>query len=329
MSRKINKCLAINRLKTCFFFAHWINRAFKWALSVSLSLRMKTAGFSIVRNALKYDYPVVESIRSVLPLVDAFYVGVGQSEDNTLELIKGLNEPKIHVIETVWDDDLRTGGQVLAIETNKIFDSIPAEFDWCFYIQADEVVHEKDYNEIQKQMLLYVENKQVEGLLFRYVHFYGTYDYVGDSRIWYRNEIRIVRNDKNIRSYKDAQGFRKKDDSKLTVKAIDASIYHYGWVKHPAKQKEKEKNFHKMWHDDAWMKENVKEEDEFNYSKIDSLKKFTGTHPAIMLERIAAKNWNFEYDPAKAKVKFKNRVLMIIEKVTGKRLFEYRNYRKI
>lgn len=290
---------------------------------------MKSAGFTIVRNAIKYDYPMVESIRSVLPLVDAFYIGVGQSEDDTLALIRSLNEPKIHIIETVWDDSLRVGGRVLAIETNKVFDAIPAEFDWCFYIQADEIVHENDYNEIQKQMLLHVENKQVDGLLFKYVHFYGTYDYIGDSRTWYRHEIRIIRNDKKIRSYKDAQGFRKTDGSKLNVKAIDASIYHYGWVKHPSKQKEKEKSFHKMWHDDKWMKENVKDEAEFDYSKIDSLKEFTGTHPAVMHARIAAKNWNFEYDPKKSKVNFKNRFLKFVENTTGKRLFEYRNYRKI
>lgn len=291
---------------------------------------MKAAGFTIVRNAIRFDYPVVESIRSVLPVVDTFFVGVGKSDDNTLELIKSLNDPRIVIIETEWDMRLREGGKLLSVETNKIFDLIPAEFDWCFYIQADEVVHEKDYERIRQAMVQYQPEKNIDGLLFDYTHFYGTYDYIGDSRRWYRREIRIVRNDKNIRSYKDAQGFRKSDDAKLRVKRIFAGIYHYGWVKHPAQQKEKEKNFHKMWHDDRWMKENVKDEEEFDYSGIDSLKKYTGTHPAIMHERIQHKNWHFEYDSGRAKkMKFKHRLLQWIERKTGKRLFEYRNYTEV
>lgn len=290
---------------------------------------MKTAGFTIVRNAIKFDYPVLESIRSVLPVVDTFYVGVGKSEDHTLELIRNLNDPRVVIVETEWDMSLREGGKLLAVETNKVFDLIPAEFDWCFYIQADEVVHEKDHETIRKALRLNLDKKEVEGLLFDYTHFYGTYDYVGNSRRWYRHEIRIIRNNKNIRSYRDAQGFRKTDDGKLKVKAIHAGIYHYGWVKHPAQQKEKEKSFHKMWHNDEWMKENVKEETEFDYSGIDSLKKFTGTHPVAMQERIAKKNWLFEYDPSKSKIRFKHRVLLWIEKLTGKRLFEYKNYVEI
>lgn len=287
---------------------------------------MKVAGFTIVRNAIKYDYPVIESIRSVLPVVDAFYVGVGNSEDETLALIKSLNEPKIKILETVWDDRLREGGRVLAVETNKVLDAIPAEFEWCFYIQADEVLHEDDYKNIVQAMEKYKDNSSLDGLLFNYVHFYGTYDYVGNSRRWYRNEIRIIRNNKSIRSYKDAQGFRFVNDAKLKVKRINARVFHYGWVKHPAKQKEKEKNFHKMWHDDQWMKEHVKEEEEFDYAQIDSLEKYTGAHPLVMQNRIADKNWEFKYDASKTKVKLKDKVLLWVERMTGKRLFEYKNY---
>jgi hypothetical protein len=35
---------------------------------------MKVGGFTFVRNVVKYDYPVVESIRSILPVVDEFIV---------------------------------------------------------------------------------------------------------------------------------------------------------------------------------------------------------------------------------------------------------------
>jgi hypothetical protein len=165
----------------------------------------------------------------------------------------------------------------------------------------------------------------VEGLLFAYEHFYGSYDYVGDSRKWYRNEIRVVRNNKNISSYRDAQGFRI-NGRKLQVMAIPAKVYHYGWVKDPRSQQEKQKSFHKMWHDDEWVKNNVAQADAFDYANIDSLKKFTGTHPLVMKERLARMNWYFEWDQSKKKLPLKESVLKIIEQLTGKRLFEYKNY---
>src|ERR1043165_3550493 len=99
---------------------------------------MKVAGFTIIRNALKYDYPVVEAISSILSLCDVFFVGVGNSEDETRQLIASIGSDKIKIVDSVWDDALRQGGLVLSAETNKVFDAIPAEYDWCFYIQSDE-----------------------------------------------------------------------------------------------------------------------------------------------------------------------------------------------
>ena len=70
---------------------------------------MKVSGFTFVRNAVKYDYPVVESIRSILPAVDEFIVNVGRCDDGTLELIRSIRDPKIKIVESVWDETLREG----------------------------------------------------------------------------------------------------------------------------------------------------------------------------------------------------------------------------
>ncbi len=290
---------------------------------------MKVAGFTIIRNAIKFDYPVVEAITSILPICDEFVVAVGNSDDETLQLIKQINSPKIKIFETVWDDQLRKGGQVLAIETNKAFDYISKEVDWCFYIQSDECVHEKHLNTIRQAMLQYKDNDSVDGLLFNYVHFYGTYHYVGNSRRWYRKEIRVIKNDKTIRSYKDAQGFRKIDDRKLNVKQIDADIYHYGWVKPPKAQQAKQENFHKMWHNDEWMKKNIAQVPEFDYSQIDSLEEFKGTHPAVFQKRIQEVNWNFKFDASQIKLSLKDNVLLFLEKTFGWKIGEYKNYKVV
>ena len=154
------------------------------------------------------------------------------------------------------------------------------------------------------------DDRNVEGLLFNYTHFHGSHDYVGDSRKWYRKEIRIVRKNKTIRSYKDAQGFRHTDNSKLKVKEVNASVYHYGWVKPPEAQQAKQQSFHKMWHDDEWMKINIPQVNEFDYSQIDSLAKFQGTHPAVMQNRINKMNWKFSFDPTQKKWGIKMRLLL-------------------
>lgn len=288
---------------------------------------MKVAGFTIIRNALKYDYPVLEAITSILQVCDVFYVGVGNSDDGTRVLIESISSDKIRIIDTVWDDTMREGGKVLSLETNKVFDAIPTEFDWCFYIQSDECVHENDLPLIEKAMKDYVADKTVDGLLFEYKHFYGHYKYIGIGRRWYKNEIRIIRNNKSIRSYKDAQGFRINNTEKLRVKSTGAFIHHYGWVKPPKAQQAKQNDFHKMWHDDAWVKKNIAATEEFDYSNIDLLEIYKGTHPAVFTKRIAGATWNFDYDKNRVKTNLKYRFLFWVEKLTGWRIGENRNYR--
>ncbi|MCD6067810.1 MAG: glycosyl transferase [Bacteroidetes bacterium] len=290
---------------------------------------MKVSGFTIIRNALKYDYPVVEAITSILPVCDEFIVSVGNSEDETMQLIRSIQSPKIKIVESVWDDSLRVGGKVLADETNKALSHISKDSDWAFYIQSDEVIHEKYHAGIRETMEKWKDHKEVDGLLFNYTHFYGSYNYVGDSRKWYRKEIRIIRNSPDIVSYKDAQGFRKRDNSKLKVKPVDAFVYHYGWVKPPKAQQEKQKNFNKLWHDDTWMKEHIGDAEEFDYSAIDVLAPFTGSHPLVMKERLNRYNWDFNFDPSKIKLSLKDRFLLKLEKATGYRAGEYRNYNLI
>lgn len=286
---------------------------------------MKISGFTIIKNAIINDYPIVEAITSILPIVDEMIVSVGDCEDGTKELIQSIDSTKIKIFDSVWDPALREGGRVLAVETDKALAHISPDSDWAFYIQADEVVHEKYHSSIKAAAEKYASDKKVEGLLFKYTHFYGVYDYVGDSRKWYRREIRIIRNDKNIHAYRDAQGFRK-ENRKLQVKLIDAYIFHYGWVKNVVKMKEKIKNLNKLWLDDASSELRA---ELFNYNDFDSIEKYTGTHPAVMQKRINEQNWEMNLDVSKKKMSLKKSFLYWIEKKTGIRLFEYQNYKLI
>lgn len=289
---------------------------------------MKVTGFSFIKNALIYDYPIVEAIKSILPICDDFVVAVGKSDDKTLELIQSIDKDKIKIVETVWDDSLREGGRVLAEETNKAFQAIPEDSDWAFYIQGDEVVHEKYLPVIKSTMEKHQNNKEVEGLLFKYLHFYGSYDYIGASPRWYSHEIRVVRNNKSIYSYRDAQGFRIGDNQKLKVKPIDAYVYHYGWVKPPESMQKKQEDFNKLWHDDDWVDKNVAKGEEFDYSMVDFLQVFKGDHPKVMKERLQSKNWKFDHDISINRMSFKNKLKYFLRKYLNINI-GYKNYKKI
>ena len=286
---------------------------------------MKVTGFSFIKNAIIYDYPIVEAIQSILPICDEFVVAVGKSDDDTLELIRSIDS-KIRILETEWDENLRAGGRVLANETDKAFQHIAKDSDWAFYIQGDEVVHEQYLDTIQKAMKQYKDDVTVDGLLFKYRHFYGSYDYVGSSSRWYTHEIRVIKNDKSIYSYRDAQGFRKGENEKLKVVPIDAYIYHYGWVKDPRAMQRKQETFHKLWHDDDWVEQNVVKTDAFDYSKeVNELLRFNGSHPQVMQKRIAKKNWKFDHDISMNKKSVKDKIKLLLKRLGID--FEYKNYR--
>jgi hypothetical protein len=290
---------------------------------------MKVTGFTFIRNAVRFDYPVAEAIKSILPVCDDFVVAVGDSEDNTEALVRSIDRDKIKVINTTWNDsaEMKTGGKVFAAETDKAFRAVPDDSDWAFYIQGDEAVHEKYLDAIRAAMLKWKDTREVDGLLFNYLHFYGSYDYVAISPRWYSNEIRVIRNDKSIFSYRDAQGFRKGDNMKLNVKPVDAYVYHYGWVKEPGVMMRKVKNASSFYSGNR-NQEAAIDSKSFDYSSIDALSRFGGTHPAVMQDHIDRKNWSFDHDMSFNRLSLRYRGKIFIRKYLGIDTF-YRNYRLI
>jgi hypothetical protein len=289
---------------------------------------MKVSGFTFIKNAVKFDYPIVEAIKSVLPLCDEFILALGNSDDSTEELIKTIQSPKLKIFNTVWDDTLREGGKVLASETDKALSHVSKDSTWCIYIQGDECMHEDDYDTINRAMKLYENNDKVEGLVFNYLHFYGTYDYISDSFSRYRREVRIIKNNKSITSWGDAQGFRKNGE-KINVKLIDATIYHYGMVKPPKLQQDRFKYMHQLWHDEHTVKKMTGEADDFDYYNNERLIKFNGKHPAAIEGRVKRLSWELGYDPTLLPLKLKIKIKLYIYKFLGIRIGEYKNYKTL
>ena len=274
-----------------------------------------------------YNYPVVESIMSVLPICDEFIILVGNSSDDTFDLIKSINSPKIKIYKSIWDDNLKKNGKILAVETDKAFEKISKDSDWAFYLQADEIVHEDDLDSLLYYMERYKDNDSVDGLLFNYLHFYGSYDFTGSSSAWYPHEIRIIKNKPNIYSYKDAQGFRKDDNIKLGVIVTTARIFHYGWVRKPESMALKNRDFAQLYSENT--NTSTIPSVLFDYKKnIDQLKLYRGSHPKTIKDRINSINWQFDYDISLNKIKIKDKLKIFFKKYLGLN-FYYKNYRSI
>lgn len=252
---------------------------------------MKVSGFTIVRNGVKYFYPFKEAILSILPLCDELIVNVGNSEDNTLEVVKSINSEKIKIIKREWDMSLREGGKLLSVETNHALEKCSG--DWCFYIQADEAIHEKYFPVVKAEMEKHSNNPGIEGLRFKYKHFYGSFDYYQDNyRNWYIKEVRVIKRNSDIVSWGDAMDFRHRDGTKIKSADINAEIYHYGYVRPPDTLLKKRIDFHKLYGSDE---EVTKFADSVQtYDDLGNLKRFEETHPAVMNERIKLSNWDFD-----------------------------------
>ena len=306
---------------------------------------MKISGFTIIRNAINYDFPVVESIKSVLPIVDEFVIALGNSDDKTDELISSIKSDKIKIIHTQWDScRYNIKGMIYANQTDIALQACTG--DWFIYLQADEVLHEDALPIIREACNKYIDDKNVDGFLLRYIHLYGDYEHYIDARHFgYPKEIRIVRRQPDIHSWRDAQSFRiipnfnykdygqTEGTQKLRCILLkNAYIFHYGWCRDPRKMGGKQAE--QILLSDGVSAQKVAL---YNYGNISAFPMFHGKHPAVMQERIASCPYRqyLQYEGKAPDIRkifgTKYRVLKAIERFlpNGGRIGGFKNYRQI
>jgi hypothetical protein len=257
---------------------------------------VRICGFSIVRQAVRFGYPVEESLRSLLPLVDELVVGVGDGDDGTWELLGAIGDPKLALFRSTWDPSQRAGGEVLSRETNKALDRCRG--DWAVYLQADEVLHEAELPALRR-LLEEHRARATETISFRYFHFYGSYETIQDNPNWfYPRATRAVRLGIGVRSVGDACAFMVAENGTLRrPRRLDSRlhIYHYGRVRPPQVMLAKMRNFERLYHDDAWIhRHGVDAVGADVYGRLGHLRRFESTHPAVMRHHIAARDWSFD-----------------------------------
>ena len=273
--------------------------------------KMKVSAFTFIKNGQILGYPFLQSIRSVLPIVDEFVINVGSSEDDTLEMINSIKDKKIRIIESQWNGGMRDRGYVYGQQ--KMIAQFNCTGDWAFYIEGDEIYHEKDLEEIRNSMELYLNDTNIEALVFDFKHFYGNANSILDSPGWYRSEARIIKN--SIRSYApDGLFWLILDSNKKgrypKAKKIKATCYHYGWVRSEQQMNLKSSKVQKYWGGDPVI---------IDYTQMDQsiIKAFKGTHPKIILDWLPQEVGVYSTHPLYklTQKQKKHRVMLIIEKL--------------
>jgi len=241
---------------------------------------MKVSGFTIARDVIRFQYPIVASIESILPVCDEFIVNVGDSSDGTLELIRSIKSPKIRIIQNRWDMTKRP--EVLSEQTNLALKECAG--DWAFYLQSDEVIHERDLPKLKRCMEENLEKTEVDALRFKWLHFYGSFYRYRIDAGWYQKQDRIIRNNGTVESYGDAFGFRRKDGRELRRENTGCFLYHYGWVHTHEIMAQRRKNAEAI----GFVTLNEKEtKPQYEYGDLNRFPPYFGSHPAVMKDHIA------------------------------------------
>lgn len=271
---------------------------------------MFVSAFTFIKNGQILGYPFLQSIESILPIVDEFIINVGESEDETLSVIKSIKNQKIRIIESKWNEKMTDRGYVYGQQ--KMISQFNCQGDWAFYIECDEVYHEDELDKIRACMSKYLKDDNVEALVFDFLHFYGNPNSYLDSPGWYRTEARIIKN--TIRSYApDGLFWLVLDSNKKAryprAKHTGVTCYHYGWARSEAEMNLKTSKVQKYWGSNP-----VK----IDYSQMDQLiiKEFTGTHPKVITSWLENDEGLYKTDPnyKLTKKQKKHRVMIKIEK---------------
>jgi glycosyltransferase involved in cell wall biosynthesis len=243
---------------------------------------MKVSAFTIVRNVRKYNYPAVESIRSILPLCDEFIINVGDSDDDTLELIESVGDPKIKILQNVWDF---SEGKGIVLDRQTEIAMAECTGDWVFYLQADEIIHEKDVLFLRKTMEEYLHDESIDALRLNWLNFFGSYYRYRIDHGWVQKQDRILKNPKDLIAVGGAYGFARKDGEPLKRKKTRALLYHYGWVQSPSVMTQRRVNAENIGYIE--LTEDQRKED-YKYGDLNRFPLYFGSHPAVMKEVIDA-----------------------------------------
>ncbi len=256
-------------------------------------MKNNLAGFSYIYNAIDFDIPFVESIKSVIDAVDQFVLTECYSKDNTWEVCLQLRDEypdKIKLLRHKWV----THYSEISTLANWTMTHIAENIKYCIQLQSDEVAHEKDLDLLRRlPNLMHLNNKTAA--MWQYHHFIGNPETV--FPFCYSELVRVVKRGENWEVIGDGVQFNKYGNLVPADEVLktDIEIFHYGKMKDPKKGFKKEVDFQNLFKDIGFPDPKMKEMQErlgeeycdyvylFESNVVDNkIKEFKGTHPKVM-----------------------------------------------
>jgi len=249
----------------------------------------KISVYTMTTNSIVSEYTTIEGIKSALLFADEVVVLDGRSTDNTIDKIKEIDDDRIKIYTNRWLPSL--GKAMWAI--NKSLALGRCTGDWCILMDADEVYHEKDVEAIKRLTGSVADN--IIAIEFNTLHFYKDYKHLlngcKDWKDLYTHKIYMVRNGLGIHHGAvglDPDNHVDNDGQLIPLEnrvMVDVCSYHYGHVRSAEKYVDKYNMIERAFHGDNHINKTV---DNFEWVSEEKLTDFTGTHPAVMEDRIGS-----------------------------------------
>jgi glycosyltransferase involved in cell wall biosynthesis len=247
---------------------------------------MLVSGLTIVRNGVRLNYPFMEAIRSALDICDEYIVVAGDSDDETLERLHSIDDPRLRIVNSHWSPWVRPGKYLLAQQTNVGLGLCRGR--WCLYLQANEVIHENSLPRLRELMEQQADNLEVEAFLLERLTLWADYrTCVAVYPRRFKYSLRIVRNHIGMYSIRDAMSFAVFDNFSIHgrfPRAMDSGedVYRYGYVHSPRQQAVKlSEAVHKFDADDL-----PSDDYHYHFYPRQFLARYDGPHPSVMADRI-------------------------------------------
>jgi glycosyltransferase involved in cell wall biosynthesis len=174
--------------------------------------KMTISAFTMVTDGIKYGYPFIENIKSMLPLVDEYIIIDGGSTDGTRKAIESLNESKVKIVndeDTKWEynwDFWR-----IIHNFNRGFQECKGDIVLC--LDADYIIHEDSYDGLFQSFKDMINLNKIQSQ-------YCRYNFMLADRFFFKKDRTLAVNMKLCK------------EKRLNVKwGID--LEHWGWGAEP------------------------------------------------------------------------------------------------
>lgn len=248
----------------------------------------RLSAYSYLYQGVAFDYPFIESLQSVLPVVDELVVTYAEPcPDGTYEQLLRLaaHYPQLRLLPSrLWTaPDKPLDGSLIRQAAEEAMAACTG--DWLWHLQADEVYSNADAKKV-RELVNVSHHQDVHGFIFNVLHFYGDANTVvgpqGAAAGWYLQCVRLSR--KGAGQHEgDAWTQSLIPAVAHGLRRTDITLYHYGHLRQAAVAEDKNRFMYSLYRADGQRPAHFVRPEQTQHCLVP----FDGQHPESMAPRLA------------------------------------------